>query len=132
MAITYRTGAPQSGGVDPILQKGRYKFRTVGADQKKSKAGNPMIEFKARHIRDDGTEGRAVYGNLVFAEKALWKVDQFVAACGKHPGEGEELELDTDDMIGWEFDADVEITQDDKGRDRNEFTNFVIPEEEGF
>lgn len=132
MAISYTTGAPQSGGIDPVLPKGRYRFRTVGAEQTKSKAGNPMIEFKARHIKDDGTEGRAVYGNLVFAEKALWKVDQFVAACGKHPGEGKELELEADDMIGWEFEADVEVTKDSKDRDRNEFTNFIIPEEDGF
>lgn len=129
MAISYTTGAPQSGGVDPILPKGRYRFRVADAEQTKSKAGNPMIEFKARHIKEDGTEGRAVYGMLVFAEKALWKVDQFLAACGSHPGAGKEIELDTDDMIGWEFDADVEITKDNKDRDRNEFTNFVIPEE---
>jgi len=45
---------------------------------------------------------------------------------------GVEIEIDTDEMIGWEFDAEVEVTKDNKDRDRNEFTNFVIPEEEGF
>jgi len=132
MSINYTAGAPQSGGIDPILEKGRYAFRTVGAEQKKSNAGNPMIEFKARHIKEDGTEGRAVYGNLVFTDKAFWKIDQFLAACGKHPGEGNPIEIDTDDMIGWEFEADVEITQDNKDRDRNEFANFIIAEEEAF
>jgi malate dehydrogenase (oxaloacetate-decarboxylating)(NADP+) len=43
-----------------------------------------------------------------------------------------DIELDTEDMIGWEFDAEVEITQDSKGHDRNEFTNFIIPEGEPF
>jgi hypothetical protein len=132
MAITYTTGAPQGGGVDPILEKGRYTFRVADAEEKKSKAGNPMIEFKARHLKEDGTTGRAVYGNLVFAEKALWKVDQFAAACGKHPGEGEDLTLDAEEMVGWEFVAEVEVTKDDKGRDRNEFTAFILAEEEGF
>ena len=132
MAISYTTGAPQEGGVDPILEKGRYRFRVADAEEKRSKAGNPMIEFKARHLKEDDSTGRAVYSNLVFTEKALWKVDQFVAACGKHPGKGKEFEIDTDDMIGWEFEADVEITKDDKNRDRNEFTNFIIPEGEPF
>lgn len=132
MAISYTAGAPQEGGIDPILEKGRYRFRTVNAEEKKSQKGNPMIEFKARHVKEDDSTGRAVYGNLVFAEKALWKVDQFLAACGKHPGEGESIELDTDEMIGWEFEADVEITQDNKGRDRNEFVNFILAEGEPF
>lgn len=132
MAISYTAGAPQSGGVDPILERGRHKFRVADAEEKRSKAGNPMIEFKARQIKGDGELGRAVYGNLVFTEKALWKVDQFLAACGKHPGEGEPVEIDVDDMIGWEFEADVDITQDNKGRDRNEFTAFVVAGEEPF
>lgn len=132
MSISYTAGAPQSGGFDPILEKGRYRFCVADAEQKKSKAGNPMIEFKARHLKEDGSKGRAVYGNLVFTEKAYWKIDQFLSACGRHPGEGEAIEIDTDDMVGWEFDADVEITRDDKGRDRNEFTAFVIEEGEPF
>ena len=91
-----------------------------------------MIEFKARVIKEDGTTGRAVYGNLVFTAKALWKVDQFVAACGRHPGEGQDCELDPDEMIGWEFDADIVLEQDPKGRDRNEFANFLTANETGF
>ena len=132
MAISYTTGAPQGGGVDAILERGRYRFRVADAEQKRSKAGNPMIEFKARHVRADGSPGRAVYGNLVFTEKALWKADQFLAACGKHPGEGREIELEAEDLVGWEFEAEVEVTRDDKGRDRNEFSVFILPEEEGF
>lgn len=126
MPITFTAEDPQSGGIDPILEKGRYKFRVVDAEEKTSKAGNPMIEFKARHLKDDDTEGRAVYGNLVFTEKALWRVNQFVSACGKHPGKGQDCTVDTDDMIGWEFEAEVDVTKDNKDRDRNEFSAFII------
>ena len=132
MAITYTTGSPTEGGIESVLAPGRYPFRVVEAKEKKSSAGNPMIEFKARVIKEDGTTGRAVYGNLVFTAKALWKVDQFVAACGRHPGEGQDCELDPDEMIGWEFDADVVLEQDPKGRDRNEFANFITANETGF
>jgi hypothetical protein len=130
--ISYTAGEPAQGGGDPILPNGRYYFRVVDADVETSNAGNSMIEFKARNVKTDGTEGRAVYGRLVFTEKAMWRVDQFVAACGKHPGKGTQVEIDTDEMIGWEFEADVEITKDNKDRDRNEFTAFILPEEGGF
>jgi hypothetical protein len=35
-------------------------------------------------------------------------------------------------MIGWEFDADIVLEQDPKGRDRNEFANFITPNETAF
>lgn len=130
--VTYMGGEPTQGGGDPILAAGRYPFRVVEAELETSKAGNQMIEFKARHLKEDGSTGRAVYGRLVFSEKTMWRIDQFVASCGKHPGKGREVEVDTDEMIGWEFEADVEITKDNKDRDRNEFTAFILAEEGGF
>jgi hypothetical protein len=129
MAIQYTAGAPQEGAVDPVLPRGKYRFRVADAEEKRSKAGNPMIEFKARHLKEDGTTGRAVYGNLVFVEKALWKVDQFLAACGKHPGTGADTTIDADEMIGWEFEAEIDLVKDDKGRDRNEFFSFLMENE---
>lgn len=132
MAVTYTTGTPNSEGVHPILEPGEYTFRVVNATQKQSKAGNPMIEVEARHVQDDGSEGRKIYDNLVFTEKALWKVDQFLAAVGKHPGEGKEITLDAEDMIGLEFRAKVGVEKDNKDRDRNFVESYVFEEEEGF
>lgn len=134
MAISYTTGTPnEGGGAGPILDPGDYRFKVVNATEKKAqKSGNPMIELESRVLNPDGTEGRKVYDNLVFTEKALWKVDQFLAAIGAHPGAGKSVQLDAEDLIGREFRAKVIIGQNDKGQDRNEIESYLFGEEEGF
>jgi hypothetical protein len=134
MAISYTTGKPQEGGgAAPLLEPGDYRFRIVNATQKTARESrNEMIEIEARVINSDGTEGRKIYDNLVFTEKALWKVDQFMAAIGVHPGEGREITIDAEDLIGREFRATVRISKDNKDRDRNEIDAYLFGEEESF
>lgn len=133
MAITYTTGDPQEGGTATLLEPGDHRFKIVNATEKTARnSGNPMIEVESRVINPDGSEGRKIYDNLVFTEKALWKIDQFLAAIGAHPGKGKKITLDAEDLIGREFRAQVIITKDNKDRDRNEIESYLFEEDESF
>lgn len=133
MAVQYTTGKPQEGGMAALLEPGDYRFKVVNATEKNAReSGNPMIELEARVINPDGSEGRKIYDNLVFTQSALWKVDQFMAAIGTHPGEGKSITIDAEDLVGREFRAKVKIGQNNKGQDRNEIESYLFGEEEGF
>lgn len=133
MAVQYTTGKPQEGGTAALLDPGDYRFRVVNATEKTAReSGNPMIEIEARVLNPDGSEGRKIYDNLVFTEKALWKIDQFMAAIGAHPGEGKTINIDAEDLIGREFRATVGIEKDRKDRDRNVIESYLFGEEEAF
>lgn len=125
MAITFTTSKPGESAPAALLDPGKYRFKIVDAEQTTSKAGNEMIEIAARQIDEEGNEGRKVWDYLVFTEKALWKVNSFLEACGKHPGEDEDYTMDPDDMIGWEFEAEVSAGEDSKGRPRNNIESYI-------
>lgn len=133
MAITYTAGKPESegGGPSPLLEAGsEHEFEVVDAVQKRSKSGNDMIEVAARAVMEDGTLGRKLYEHLVFTEKAFWKVDLFLAATGLHPGEGNDVELDAQDLIGKRFRAVVGVEPDSKGKDQNVIDYYVLDGDE--
>lgn len=125
MAIKFKAGKPEASQF--YVEPGDYRCKVVEAKEDTSKAGNDMITAKCRVIREDGTEGPAFFERLVFTEKTFWRVDQFLKACGKHPGEGEDIAIDADDMIGWEFEATLTIEEYD-GRKSNRIAEFLFDE----
>jgi len=92
---TYTTSTPKTGNGYALLEPGEYDFEVVDAKERISQSGNEMIELKLR------LQGEVhVFDNLVFTEKALWKIDQFLKAVGAHPGEDKDITVEADDCLG--------------------------------
>lgn len=122
---TYLTAKPTEGAGSFLVEPGEYELRVIDARESQSQAGNDMIELTHRIMLPDGTEGPKVYDRLVFTEKAMWRVDQFVAACGKHPGEGQQFDLYPSLMFGWTCRAKLKVdTYNDKRR--NQVEEYLI------
>jgi len=128
MAIPFKAGNPEASAFN--VPAGEYKLRVIEATQDTSKTGNDMIKLKLRVVKKDGTDGPALFDYLVFTEKAFYKVDQFLKACDKHPGEGEQSELDADEMIGWECEASLKI-ETYNGKESNKIEAYLF-DDDGF
>jgi hypothetical protein len=122
---SYTTDEPKEGGGAFAVPEGEYLIKVIDADEGISQAGNEMIKPVFRVIFEDGTEGPKVYENLVFSEKTKWRVDQFVAACGKHPGKGVQFDLFPSMIFGWTCRAKLKI-ETYNGKDRNKVESFII------
>lgn len=104
MAIAFKTGSLSSGG-NYSVPPGDYKIKIVDAIETHSKAGDPMVKLKFAVVMDDGSDGPTFFEYLTLTSASAWKIDEFLAAANKHPGEGLDVELDADEMIGWEMEA---------------------------
>jgi hypothetical protein len=83
------------------IPDGKYKIEIEAAETKISpKTSNEYIRCKCRVTLRDGTRGPAIYDNLVFALKSLWKVDQAREAVGYAVVPGEPCTLEPEDLIG--------------------------------
>lgn len=87
-----------------------------------------MIKLKLRVLHDDGTEGPALFDYLVFQDSSLWKIDQFLKSAEQHPGEGVEIDLDVNQMIGWEVRALLKI-EEYKGNTNNKVESYLFEDE---
>ncbi len=124
---SYTTSKPTEGGASFLVEPGEYELRLIDAKESMSQAGNEMLELTHRIILPDGSEGPKVYDRLVFTEKAMWRVDQYVAACGKHPGEGQTLDLYPSLMFGWTCRAKLKVGEYNNKK-RNEIEEYLIDE----
>ena len=126
----YRTGEPGAGGQGAIVPAGKYDVVCVNAEAKRSKdSGNQMIELTWKVMFQDGTEGPKIYDYLVFTPNAFWKIDNCLAACGAHPGEGKDVNLSPEHFIGQKCRIDVIVGKTNKGNERNEIKDYVLPSE---
>lgn len=80
----------------PYEEPGDYLCEIEGFEFKFSSNGNEMLVLK---IRTEG--GALIYDNLIFVEKAMWKIDHalksFLPSMGKKPPEKDEnFEVDND------------------------------------
>lgn len=124
---SYTTAKPTEGGGSFLVEPGEYELRLIDAKESMSQAGNEMLELAHRIMMPDGTEGPKVYDRLVFTEKAMWRVDQYVAACGKHPGEGQTFDLYPSLMFGWTCRAKLKVDEYN-GKKRNQVEEYLIDE----
>lgn len=127
MAIQFKAGKPENKTFH--VEPGDYKLRVAEAKEDTSKSGNDMIKLTLRVIKDDGTDGSMLFDYLVFTESSRWKVDAFLQSCGKHPGDGQSLDIDVDDMIGWECEATLAVEEFD-GKKSNKVVSYIF--DEGF
>lgn len=125
MAFKYTSGSPT--GTAFFVPAGTYTVRVAEAIEDTSKSGNDMLKLKLRIVLNNGHDGPALFDYLVLSEGASWKIDQFLAAMGKHPGEGRAVELDPDIMIGWECDAEL-VVDEYNGKQSNKVSAYIISE----
>lgn len=128
--MKHTTGTPQEQSTFTPHPKGKYRMRVVNAEEKVSSKGNDMIEITLRALDKNGEE----YGCRVFDYlTANWKLDSFLDAANMFPGEGQELEINADELIGKELTAQLAIEKDNKGNDRNKVAAYIREQaEEGF
>jgi len=91
------------GNAQPIpdlLEEGDYILRVVDCEETISKGrktnGADQLELK---LKEEST-GKIIYETLIFDESLEWKIDCFIQCFGIKAQEGQDLELEADDMIG--------------------------------
>ena len=124
MAISYKAGKPESA--DFLVPAGEYKLRVVDAKEDTSKGGNDMIELKLT-VLGETKDGPHLFDHLVFTPGGQWKVDQFLAAAGMHPGEGADVTVSAQDLLSAEVEAQLKVEEFD-GVKRNKVVRYIVPE----
>lgn len=127
MAIQFAAGAPKEASKGVILKPGEYEFIILDAtesklenDGPKLKAGTPKIELKLR-VNDEAT----VFDNVFFAEATFWKIDALLKSVGKHPGEGEVIEIDAFDLCGEKGTVRIKTGKTQGGQPKNEVESYT-------
>lgn len=110
---TYTPSQPKAGGGK--LPPGKYKAEIIGAEEKISSKGNPMIELSVEIQLPSGHAGPSIREYLVFSEKASWKVDEVLASCGIAVVEGEPLDVTPELLIGQVGYVETEDETTDRG-----------------
>jgi hypothetical protein len=128
MAIKFTAGTATAGDRF-LVPDGIYEMEIVNALEKTSKGGNPMIELTWEIVGKNGDNGPKLKDWLTMSEAVMWKIDAFLVAAGKHPGEGVEIELDADDLIGVAVRARLKQRKDDKGTSMT-VDAYLAPESE--
>jgi hypothetical protein len=123
--MKYTAGNAQAGDRF-LVPDGLYCIECVDAKEKTSKKGNPMIELKLEVRPEGGGSGPKFFDWLVINESSAWKMDQFLAAAGKHPGEGVEVDIEPDDLIGLLLTARLRQRKRDKGAIM-EVDAYIVP-----
>lgn len=125
--MKYTTNNPSSSARF-LVPDGIYEIEILDAKERTSKSGNPMMELKCQ-VHQNGESGPKFYDWLVMSEGAAWKIDNFLAAVGRHPGEGVEVDLDGDDLIGMTCRARLKQRKKDNGAVM-EVDAYLTPEQE--
>lgn len=99
---------PDMKGVEskrPLAPEGRYK---VAVKEITSEDGNSGEYYKWVFEKVDGKQkGATIYHNTSLAAQALWNLRSILESLGVEIPEGEDEELDLEDIIGLEMIAEV-------------------------
>jgi len=97
----YTYAEPEEGGARVLLPPGEYPFRVVEVNsvEYSQKTNNPYIPVK---IEVTGKEGVSTcYENLVFTEKAKWKIDSFLKSIWGKAEVGRRIDWTDPKFTGW-------------------------------
>lgn len=115
--------------------EGPYNVTITKSNETNSQAGNQMIKLQGEvtesldgTIKFDDNQGPLVFENLVFTESAAWKIDQYLAARGIKPEEGEEVTIEADDQIGVVVPCYLVEGVTSKGKPCMEISYFIAPD----
>ena len=105
-----------------------WDFKVEDATEKESQAGNEMIELQIRILVPGSDKGPLVYDNLVFTEKAYWKIDAFRECTGEKLVPGQRVVFNADDCIDRRGRVALKI-EVYEGRSRNKVDYYILPSE---
>lgn len=110
-----------------LLPKGEYDFDIIKAENKTSKtSGAPMIVLTVGVYPGDSDRQQWVTDNLVFVEKAMFKVSQFAKAVGLEAAY-RAGNIDAQDCVGRAGRCKVDIEPEGEYPAKNKITSYVIP-----
>jgi hypothetical protein len=128
--MRFTASNPAAGNDRFLVPDGIYEIECVEAIEKTSKSsGNPMIQLTWEIVGKNGDNGPRLKDWLVMSEAVAWRIDAFLVAIGRHPGEGVEIELDADDLIGVAVRARLKQEKDAKGTNMR-VDAYLGPEQE--
>lgn len=122
---TYTAGKPKNAEL--YVEPGKYRFRVIEAKDDTSRGGADMVKVKLRVLHQDGSEGPALFDYFVFTDTCFWRVDNFLTSCGKHPGEGVAIDVNADDLVGYEGEANL-IVETYEGKKNNKVAAYLFDE----
>lgn len=105
----------------PVLEQGMGDFEVLSAIEKKSKAGNDMIELKIKAWDCNGTEG-LIFDYLV--SNVQWKLLQFLKGVGLQDLY-ETGQIDPKSFVGLCGKIKIISKKDNEGKDRNAIGEYV-------
>lgn len=127
MPITFAAQEPREPATAALLEPGDYDFEIIDAregrterDSLKLKANTPKLDIKLRIAGQV-----SVYDHLYFAQSTYWKIDHLLKSIGKHPGDGEVIELDAFDLMGERGTLRLRIGKNASGQPRNEVDAYT-------
>lgn len=86
--------------IPELLDAGDYVLRITDAEDGISKGaktrGADQIELT---FREEST-GKTIYDTLIFAPSLNWKIDCFIQCFGIDAAEGDEIEINSGDLVG--------------------------------
>lgn len=135
--MKYTAGNPEDTGSKRMAtcDEGPHRLAITSAEETTSSKGNGMIKMKLEVTGPkegepfaEGT-GPVTFENLVFTPNAFWKIDQFRAAIGEEVVEGEEVDIEADELVGAVLLADLVKATTSKGKDCMEIAAFLTGDE---
>jgi hypothetical protein len=122
----YTTSTP--GERSALVQPGEYRIRCVDAIEKLSTNKNIMVVMTFDILDAEGDKIGKVIDRLVFTDAAKWKIDEYLNAMGKHPGENVNFDFQCRDQLGEECQAQIDIGTSDKGTQYNTVKAYLTQE----
>ena len=118
---TYKQSSVEPSAPIETLAPGRYGFEVIAADEVVAKSGNEMIKLNLKIA----SKPNRVWDNLVFTEKAFWKIDQFLVGTGSNLDEGAEVEVTADGCLGLAGIVELGVEPGMGANSDREFNNVV-------
>jgi hypothetical protein len=118
---TYKQSNSEPSAPIETLAPGRYGFEVIAADEVVAKSGNEMIKLNLKVA----SKPNRVWDNLVFTEKAFWKIDQFLVGTGANLSEGAEVEVTADGCLGLTGIVELGVEPGMGANSDREFNNVV-------
>jgi transcription antitermination factor NusG len=109
------------------IPDGDYQVEVTDVEMKTASTGNDMLAVQF-NITEGEYEGKTLYRNFVLTPQAMWVIMEFLQAAGWEI-DGDEIELDEEDLIGLEVGATT-TTEVYEGRPRSQIGSFFSLEEE--
>jgi hypothetical protein len=144
-SFTYQDREPSFGGIVP---EGKICFRVLNdqytCDKVAPSSGNEYINLRMEMVGQynevtgqwERKQGGKVFDKLVFSEKTMYQLDNFLSSAGKAPAVGTEISLSARDVIDWivyavvVHETDESKPETDKFRTEADIVSYITTKSE--